>query len=127
VNRFLWRFCAAAPIVLSACAAPPPIEPERPALLVAPNAQTHEELTYAISAIFNGVPVALANDALTTSSVLLIDRAPARDASGRLLNGRDLGKPEHFQLVVSGARCTLIHERSGQRIDLSTATCKPAP
>ncbi len=127
MNRFFWRFCAAAPIVLCACADPPPIEPERPALLVAPNAQTHEELTYAVSAVLNGAPVALADDALTTTSVLLIDRAPARDSAGRLLNGRDLGRPEHFQLVVSGARCTLIHERSGQRIVLSAASCKAAP
>lgn len=92
-----------------------------------PDAQARDELGRAVSSVFNGAPVVLAADALTKESTLVVDRTPARDASGRPLSGRDVGKPQHFRLVATGARCTLVHDESGRRIALTTATCKAAP
>ena len=148
---------ATAVIVLSACVAPA-ATPEGPALLVAPDAQAREELLHAVSSALNGIPITLASDALTTTSMLVIERAPVRDASGQRLSGRELGKPERFtqksvtcathcrlhhrapklgmcrlnwrllsNLVLSGTRCTLIHERSGQRFILAAANCRATP
>jgi hypothetical protein len=73
----------------------------------------------------NGVPVRLAGDALTHDSVLVIERIQPRDAAGVPLDGRALGKPEHFSLVKHGSRCILIHERSGKGWVLGSATCIP--
>jgi hypothetical protein len=115
-----------AQLALAACAAASGTS-ERPALLVAPDAQVRAELSQAVASAFDGAPVALADDALTKDSALVIDRTPARDASGKLLSGRDLGKPEHFHLVAIGTRCLLVHDRSGRRFELTTATCTAAP
>ncbi len=37
----------------------------------------------------------------------------------------DPGKPEHFRLVKNGSRCVLLHEGSGKRLTLESATCSP--
>jgi hypothetical protein len=122
--RRLLAACAVQ-FVLGACAASGSA-PEGPALLVAPDTQTREELNRAVSSSLNDAPVTLADDALTKGSTLIIERQPARDAAGRLLGGRESGKPDHFHLVASGPRCTLVHEESGRRIVLTTATCRAA-
>jgi hypothetical protein len=44
-----------------------------------------------------------------------------------LLNGREIGRPEHFRLVKNGTRCVLVHERTGKRWTLKAATCSPFP
>jgi len=41
------------------------------------------------------------------------------------LNGRELGRPEKFQLVKSGSRCVLIQDSSGQRFTLTKIDCAP--
>jgi len=114
--------CAAL-FALIACAAP---APEQPAVLVAPDAQTRAELLQAVRSSLNGAPVTLADDALTKESALIIERTPPRDATGRLLDGRGTGRPEHFHLVGSGSSCTLVHDGTGRRIVLANATCKAA-
>jgi len=116
---------AAVQVALCACAAPAS-EPEAPALLVAPDTQARDELRRAVSSALNGAPIVLADDALTRASELIIERTPARDATGRLLSGREFGRPEHFHLVASGTRCTLVHDGSGQRFVLAAATCTAA-
>jgi len=95
------------------------------AVIVAPTAQSREELKEAVSSVLNGAPVTLADDALTHDSTLLIERNQARDAKGVPLSGRELGRPEKFQLVKSGKDCVLIHEASGKRWTLKHATCSP--
>jgi hypothetical protein len=96
-----------------------------PAIVVAPNAQSRVELQQTVSGALNGAPVTLADDALTHDSVLLIERNQARDANGVPLSGRELGRPEKFQLVKNGAECVLIHETSGNRWTLKHTTCSP--
>lgn len=66
----------------------------------------------------------LADDALTTASSLFIDRTAAR-AAGRRLNGRELGRPEQFRLFKQGNQCVLVHENSGKRQVLVSASCQP--
>lgn len=99
-------------------------EPQ-PAVLTHASAQSLAELKRIVSQALNGAPVRLADDALTQDSFLIVDRAQARDATGLPLNGRELGRPEHFRLVKRGRQCILIHERTGQRWILSSATCAP--
>ena len=98
---------------------------QQPAVLTGPVAQSLPELNRVISEALNGAPVRLADDALRHDSVLTIERIQPRDAAGLPLNGRELGRPEHFQLVTRGPHCILIHERTGNSWTLRSATCTP--
>jgi hypothetical protein len=90
-------------------------------------AESRAELERVISSALGGAPVTLADDALTSTSELTIERARPRDSQGRLINGRELGRPEHFRLLKVGTDCVLVHEASGQRFTLAHTTCVAAP
>ena len=96
-----------------------------PAVLTRPTPRSHAELVRVVSRAMNGAPVTLAGSALTSDDVLIVDRTERRDARGIPLNGRETGRPEHFRLVKSDALCVLVHERSGRRWTLKSATCSP--
>jgi hypothetical protein len=99
--------------------------PDVPAVLTNPTAHSHAELVRVVSRAMNGAPVTVADSALTSDDVLIVERATRRDARGAELNGRETGRPEHFRLVKSGPRCVLVHERTGRRWTLRSATCSP--
>jgi hypothetical protein len=73
------------------------------------------------------VRVPLAEDALTRESALTIERTRPRDAQGRPLNGRDMGRPEHFRLFKVGSACVLVQESNGRRWTLTESSCVAAP
>lgn len=98
-----------------------------PARLVNPSPQTRAELGRIVSQALHGIPVRLADDALVHDSDLIVERIPPRDAAGIPVDGRALGKPDHFQLVLRGSSCVVIHERTGRSWTLASATCVPAP
>jgi hypothetical protein len=98
-----------------------------PARLVNPSSQTRAELGRIVSQALHGIPVRLADDALVHDSDLIVERIAPRNAAGIPLDGRALGKPEHFQLVLRGSSCVVIHERTGRSWTLASATCVPAP
>ena len=102
-----------------------PAGTDLPAVFVSPDAQVREELQQTVASALNGAPVTLADDALVRDSTLLIERNQARDANGVPLSGRELGRPERFQLVKNGKDCVLIHEGSGKRWTLRHAKCSP--
>ena len=52
-------------------------------------------------------------------------RQRTADAQGRRVNGRETGRPERFHLLRDGPRCVLVHERTGRRFALHSATCQP--
>jgi hypothetical protein len=98
-----------------------------PALIVEPSAESRVEILRIVHSALNASNVTIAADALTRESVLVIERKPARDASGRRLSGRNYEKPERFQLVKSGSRCVLIHARTNTRYELQDVECVAAP
>jgi hypothetical protein len=109
-------------LALSACAAT--AHPDAPAVLSDPGPATHAELVRIVSGALNVPTVTLADDALTRESLLVIERRPARDATGQRLSGRDLDAPEQFRLVLDDhGRCTLVHLGTERRYDL-TAHCR---
>jgi hypothetical protein len=120
-NQIRLRALAALTAGLAACAATMPAESD--AVLVEPSPQVRAELARFVSETLNGAPVRLADDALTVSSVLAIDHAQPRDAQGRPLNGRELGRPEVFRLLRSGTHCVLQHDRTGRRYTFAAANC----
>jgi hypothetical protein len=115
-------------LALSACrtgAADGPV----PAVLVDPDERARAELQHVVSLALGNTPVTLADDALTTGSLLLVEHGPHRDAEGRRIMGRDPSMPERFQLVLDGASCVLVQLRTGHRWPLREVTCaqQPAP
>ncbi len=104
-----------------------PAEPAAPAIITHPTAASRADLELAVSQSLGGAPVRLADDALTRDSLLIVARAQARDARGLPLNGRELGRPQHFQLLRRGSRCTLLHLESGKSRILAHTTCQVLP
>jgi hypothetical protein len=100
---------------------PEPSDP--PAIIVNPSDASRTELARVVREALRGVPVTLADDALTTSNTLVIDHANPRDASGRPLNGRSLYRPERFELFIRKSRCVLVQSRTGRRWTLRHTEC----
>src|SRR5262249_35060302 len=116
----------AALAVLPACRARG--EPsEVPAALTHPTPESRAELLRVVKEALRDPPLTLADDALVRDGELVIERVVRRDASGNPLSGRDTGRPERFRLVRRGECCVLVHEGSGRRFTLSSATCAPRP
>jgi hypothetical protein len=99
---------------------------EQPAVIGAPTAQSRAELTRALTAAFNGQPVALADDALTRDSTLTIERRTPPGPQGRAATGRTLEAPEQFKLLLRGTRCVLVRVTDGREWPLDDAGCVPA-
>lgn len=109
-------------VILAACASM--AEEETSAVLTQPSSGTRAEIVEIVSTALNVPTVTIAADALTRDSLLVIERTPAHDAGGRRLQGRELAKPEQFQLLRSQNKCLLLHVRTGVRYDLTGNVCK---
>ncbi|HET7786803.1 MAG TPA: hypothetical protein VFL36_12595, partial [Myxococcales bacterium] len=95
--------------------------------IVNPTPQSRAALAQAVRDALDGVPVMLADDALTRESTLILERPAHRDPEGRRAQGRELGRPEKFTLFKSGGDCVLVHERTGRRLPLVATECATAP
>lgn len=102
-----------------------PSRPDVPAVVAKPTVESRAEIAKVVGGAMHGVPVALADDALTRDSVLIIEPAIARDAQGVPLDGRERRPPQHFTLWMNGSRCVLVHEETHRRFTLKSATCAP--
>jgi len=107
----------------SACATPDPGPSEQPARLVEPDDAARAELRAAVASFFGGAPVPLTDDALTQTSQLVVERAALRDPAGLRVDGRDLGRPQLFDLKQVDGFCVLVHRASGRRVTLPSAHC----
>jgi len=126
VKRIRVVLIGSAVIGVSACT----IDAEQsdiPALIVSPTAESRAELLRVVSGAVGDVDVTLAGNALTTDSMLIIERKPHRDLQHGRIMGRDPGRPEHFRLVKHGDRCTLVQESTGERWPLVQTSCVEAP
>ena len=94
-----------------------------PALITGPTENSRAELLRVVSRALNGVKVTLADDALTQSSLLTIERSPIRDVQGRQLNGRKLGRPDQFRLIKIGPACVLVKLPDDGRWVLAETSC----
>lgn len=113
-------------VVLSACTSPS-VQADKPAVIAQVNDRTHAELQQVIQSALNNVPLALADNALTQDNVLLVERVTRRDATGALLNGRVLEKPERFTLLIRGSRCVLVQDSTQREWVLKHAKCVARP
>ena len=110
-------------LLLSACATSSPAAQDVPALITNASTQTQEEIRSVISTALNGAPVTIAADALTRENSISIERTPVRDERGLLVNGRDPGRPEIFELARNGRQCVLVRKKTGERMVLGSVEC----
>lgn len=101
-------------LITSACKTDD-VREDVPARIVDPTPESRAELRALVSGALNGREVTLADDALSNGSLLIIE--PAH------LTGRDLRRPEHFRLVLSGSKCVLVHQATEARYELGQSTC----
>jgi hypothetical protein len=97
-------------------------EAERAAVIDDPDAGSRAALQEAVNAAL-GADVLLADDALTDSSTLIIERRRAQSLDGRIAEGRTMEMPVQFRLVTDGSKCILIDQRDGSRHLLAATRC----
>lgn len=102
-----------------------PASASEPALLVEPTPAVRAQLREALTEALGAAPAAVADDALTRSSVLVVDRAAQREGARRPLTGRtvDTATVHRFVLVVEDGGCVLTRPADGWRAPLGTAAC----
>ena len=75
----------------------------------------------------NDTAIALADDALTQTSSLILERSPPRSIDSQPATGRLLDQPVRFRLVLNAENCVLINEADGRRWRLFQTECMAAP
>ena len=96
-----------------------------PAVIIDADDASRAALRAALADAFGGRDVVIADDALTTSSVLTIERGPHRTIDNPAPDGRILAEPFRFRLVRHGEDCVLIDPRDGSRRLLADTRCAP--
>ena len=96
-----------------------------PALITDHDDASRAALQTAVSAAFGGQEVMLAGDALTVSSLLLIEHGPRGSLNNPPATGRVLEAPLRFRLVKNGDDCVLIDLRDDSRHVLANTSCTP--
>jgi len=114
---------AVAILALAGCQTPA-VGEDVPALITNPTEESRAALQDAVNAALNADAL-LADDALTNSSLLTIERNPPRGLQNSPAQGRNMDAPIQFRLVMSDAGCTLIDLRDDSRRFLEFTTCVP--
>lgn len=95
---------------------------DTPARIVNPDAASRAALQNAVDTAF-GTNVTLADDALTNSSLLTIERNPRPTMENPHPQGRNMELPMQLRLYINGSDCILVDERNQRRFTLSDTSC----
>ena len=85
---------------------------DQPAVIVDASGASRTSLQQTVNAVL-GTNVLLADDALTDTSVLIIERKLPQSIEGSPAQGRNMEMPVQFLLVTDGSKCILIDQRDG--------------
>jgi hypothetical protein len=111
----------AAAMVLAACQTVA-TEYDKPARITDPDASSRAALQQTVNAALN-TEVVLADDALTNSSQLFVERVVPKSIEGSPAGGRTMEMPLEFRLVINGDDCVLIDMRDDSRHVLQDTSC----
>ena len=92
------------------------------ARIVNPDDASRAALQAAVNTMLH-TDVMLADDALTDSSLLIIERNPPRTMEHPHPQGRIMDMPIQFRLVSNGVDCFLVDQRDGSRQRLENTEC----
>ena len=117
------RVIALAALAVS-CAACKNVAPDadQAAVIVNPDAASRAALQATVNAALH-TEVTLAEDALTETSMLIIERQTPQSVAGSPAQGRTMEMPIQFRLVVNGSDCILIDQRDMSRVVLADTVC----
>ncbi len=93
-----------------------------PALITNPTATSRVAVQRAVRD-FLTMEVTIADDALTSSSLLIIERNPPRGMQNQVATGRNMDSAIQFRLVLNGTDCVLVDTRDDSRRVLEDTTC----
>ena len=99
------------------------IDGEQPAVISDPTEASRAALQSAVNEAMH-IEVLLAEDALTESSLLIIERRKSPPIDGMQADGRTMDMPIQFRLVTNGVDCILIDQRNQARYVLADTSCR---
>lgn len=123
-GRFVLATLSVALLGVTACAGLAAPDTDSPAVLVKPDAAARAEVSRVAAELLGQPSVVLADDAFTQTNSVTLEPARPRDASGRLMQGRETRQPERLSLFLRGSRCELVRESTQDRRPLSVARCQ---
>ena len=118
--------CLLAPLLLAACTAANE-NSETPALIVEPTQASRAALRRTLAGLFAGLEVNVAADALTRSSLLVLQHSPQQKIDSQPALGRVVTDPLRFRLIIIEDGCYLVDPRDGRRHLLADTTCIAEP
>jgi hypothetical protein len=95
---------------------------DQAAVITDPDAASRAALQQTVNAALH-TDVALADDALTDSNILIIERKIPQSIEGSPAQGRNMEMPIQFRLVTDGANCILVDQRDLSRAVLADTEC----
>lgn len=87
-----------------------------PALLLEPDAATHNQVVQAAAKLLQQPSLVLAEDAFSKSSPVVLERSQ--------LPGREMSRPEQLQLMLDGKGCYLLRSSSAATARLPDTRCR---
>jgi hypothetical protein len=121
IVRLIVAVCV--PFTVAACQTVATAAEDRPARIVNADGASRAALQTTVNDILN-TEVLLADDALTGSSLLVIERNPPRTLQNPNPQGLIMEAPIQFRLVINGSDCILVDERDSARYVLSNTECE---
>jgi hypothetical protein len=112
---------AALAVTFAACKNVAP-DVDQAAVIVNPDAASRAALQETVDAALH-TDVTLADDALTATSILVIERKAPQSIEGSPAQGRNMEMPIQFRLVANGSECVLIDQRDMTRVVLTDTVC----
>jgi fructose-1,6-bisphosphatase/sedoheptulose 1,7-bisphosphatase-like protein len=111
-------------VIAMSCAACKNVAPDadQAAVIVNPDAASRAALQATVNAALH-TDVRLADDALTETSILIIERKVPQSIEGSPAQGRNMEMPFQFHLVRNGSECILIDQRDLSRTVLADTVC----
>ena len=119
MRSLLWLFVAAFGIAGCQTVA---MGDDKPARISNPTDDSRAALQQTVNEVLN-TNVTLADDALTDSSLLIVERVMPKSMEGSPAQGRTMEMPIQFRLVINGDDCILIDQRDESRHVLQDTSC----
>lgn len=95
---------------------------DQAAVIVDPDAASRAALQETVNAALH-TDVTVADNALTDSSILIIERKIPQSIEGSPAQGRNMEMPIQFRLVTDGTNCILVDQRDASRHILADTRC----
>jgi len=95
---------------------------DQSAVIINPDDASRAALQQTVDAAL-GTEVLLADDALTGTSLLVIERNPSQSIGSTPAQGRNMDTPIQLRLVSDGSQCVLVDQRDGSRHVLENTSC----